>query len=340
MKNVRNLEKHLLTIKRFGFWTELITLYNRKIKNDYTDFYLSKKREKFFINLDVKEYPKYLSEWYKIKTGHDLNLDNPVRFTEKIQWLKLYGMGDIETQLADKWLVRNWVEYKIGAKHLFEVFGAWNSYEEIPFETFPRTFMLKGNHGSQMNFLVDKENVNYSALEKKVNQWLLINHAHANGCFEMQYLNIPRKIIAERYMTNNDNEELNDYKFHCFNGKPMFCEVICDRTSNETIDYFDMEWKHQDFIDEAEYSKIKNSAKEIEKPDSFEEMKRIANILCEGFTYVRVDLYDIDGMVYFGEMTFTPASGGDIFTPDDADFMLGEMLNLPSEKKAIIEKQR
>lgn len=333
------LKKHLNNVADYGLITEIITLYKHIIKKDYSDFELSKKRENKFINMDTKKYPLYLKKWYSFTTGHELNLDEPKRFTEKIQWLKLYGMGDIETQLADKWLVRKWVQEKIGSEYLFDVFGAWKCFEDIPFERLPDKFMLKGNHGSHMNYLVEKDSIDYAQIKKEINRWLQTDYAFSMGCFELQYLNIPRLIIAEKYMTMDDNSEIKDYKFHCFNGKPIFCEVICDRSTAETIDYFDMDWKHQSFIDEAETSKIKNSSSNIEKPKSFETMLNLAKILCHDFVYVRVDLYDINGNVYFGEMTFTPAGGGDVFSPDSADFMLGDMLVLPQSKKATICKK-
>lgn len=333
---IRKIKKHLRIIKQCGIYTEVHTLFNHKVKKDYSDFELAKKREKYHMNLDISKYPSELSKWYKIQTGNILNLNSPKRFTEKIQWIKLYGMDDKQTLLSDKWCVREWIKEKIGQEYLFEAYGAWNSFDNIPFEKLPEIFMLKGNHGSHMNIKVEKKSADIDELRKLVTNWLSTNYAFSKGSFELQYLNIPRKVIAEKYMVDSNEEELKDYKFHCFNGIPRFCEVISERSKLETIDYFDMNWNHQDFIDEPLSSPIKNSKVPQKKPKCFDEMKKLSKILSKSFPYVRVDLYEIGEKVYFGEMTFTPAAGADVFTPSSADYMLGKMLKLPNVKKPII----
>ena len=325
----RKIKKHYLNIKKFGLFTEVKTLYDHKFKNDYTDYNLKIKRQKYYEELSKEFYEKELAEWYFLKTGNTLNLKNPQRFTEKIQWFKLYGFGEMETLLVDKYLVRNWVEKTIGGQYLIPIYGVWSDAKDIDYDTLPDSFVFKGNHGSQMNIIVEnKKKINPAEVTKTMNQWLSLNFAHCLGGFEMQYENVPRRIIAEKLMIDDNLPDLIDYKFHCFNGTPKYCEVIRNRSTGETIDYFDMDWIHQDFIDEPETSVIKNSVLPIPKPHNFEEMKIVAKKLCEKFKYVRVDLYSINGSVYFGEMTFTPASGADRFSPDEADFKLGKLFDI------------
>lgn len=325
----KKIMRHINNIKRYGLMVELKTLFNNKIKGDHFDYDLKYARQNYYQALNRNQYEPELKRWYYDKTGHMLDLANPRRFTEKIQYLKLYGFGDMETKLADKYRVREWVKNEIGEEYLIPLLGVWENPDDIDYSMLPDSFVLKGNHGSQMNLIIkDKSLMNVKKTNEKLKQWLLLDFAHCLGCFEMQYQNIPRRIIAEKYMVDDRFSDLVDYKFHCFNGKPEYCEVILNRTSNETIDYFDMEWKHQNFIDESVTSKVKNSEKKIEKPELFEEMKNVASILCRKFSYVRVDLYNINKRIYFGEMTFSPSAGADIFNPDSADFMLGELLEL------------
>lgn len=316
-------------MKKYGIQSQLKLLYNHKIQHDFSDYDLKIQRQCFFHELDRAQYEKELKKWYYFKTGHKLSLDSPKRFTEKIQWLKLYGFGPLETRLVDKYLVRDWVEEKIGKQYLIPLYGVWAAPEDIDYSNLPKSFVLKCNHGSQMNIRVDdKDSIDTAQLSKTLKKWLALDFAHCMGGFELQYENVPHRVIAEKVMTEEGRYDLDDYKFHCFHGEPKFCEVISGRSKLKTIDYYDMDWIHQDFIDEPESSPIKNSTNEISMPANFHEMKRIASKLSNGFPYVRVDLYSVGNKLYFGEMTFTPSSGGDRYTPDTADFMLGELLRI------------
>ena len=332
--NILKLEKKIDEVKKYGITTMAKVLYEHKVLHDYTDYDIKLRRQEYFQNLDKSQYETELERWYYLKTGHNLDLNNPKRFTEKIQWMKLYGFGDLETRLVDKYLVRDWIKEKIGENYLIPLIGVWENADEIDFSSLPKSFMLKGNHGSQMNIRVDDKNkLNYKKIKATLGQWLNLDFSHCLGSFELQYKNVPRRLLAEKLMIEDGKSDLSDYKFHCFDGKAKFCEVISNRSTCETIDYYDMDWNHQNFIDEPQDSKIKNSLELIEKPIAFEEMMRIAEILSAEFPYVRVDLYYINGHIYFGEMTFTPASGGDIFTPDTADYMLGEMFDITRVKR-------
>lgn len=284
----------------------------------------------FYENLDPAKYPEYLNQWYVDATGRSLNLDNPQRFTEKLQWMKLYDVTPIKTLLADKYLARFWVADKIGEEHLIPLYGVWDSFDDVNFDILPDSFIMKCNHGSGMDIKVnDKSSINKKMMKKKFDQWMKIDFSYFMQSFELHYGDIPRKIIAEKLMKDGNAPDLQDYKFYCFDGKPVYCQVIGGRSEEETIDFFDMEWNHMPFI--GLNPDVSHAKEPISRPQSFAEMVNAAKVLSEGFAFVRVDLYEIEGKMYFGEMTFTPASGGGKFRPDEMDFEMGKMLKVNGE---------
>lgn len=286
------------------------------------------KRQKCYEKMSTAELEQELKNWYRKVYEKELDLDYPVTYNEKIQWIKSRGATEEITRLVDKYLVRDWIKEKIGEEYLIPLLGVWDSWDQIDFAALPNKFVLKCNHGSGMNLLVeDKSKINLPEEKRKFDEWMQYDFAFLYQDFQMQYRGIKRKILAEQFMNMQGWSDLLDYKFHCYNGEPIHCQVISERRRNECIDFYDMQWNHLDFIDVPKGSPIKNSALKIEKPKHFEEMKRIAKILAEGFPYVRVDLYEIDGRVYFGEMTFTPGSGKK-FQPDEMDKKLGDMISL------------
>ncbi len=334
MSKAHKINGLIWLLSHVTFKTKLKVVGSKFHFNKYPTYDICYDVQTYFENLGKDKYEEELGKWYKVQTGHECNFVDPQRFTEKIQWMKLYGFSELETKLADKYLVRDWVEEKIGKEYLIPLLGVWETVEEIDFNKLPSSFVLKGNHGSKMNLIVrDKKELDINETRIILEDWLKENFAFCLGGFEMQYLNIPRRIIAEQLMTDRKSKDLNDYKFHCFSGKPYYCEVICDRSLNESIDFFDMEWVHQDFVDEPAESQIKNAATRPNKPSCFDEMICVATKLSAGFPYVRVDLYEVDGKVYFGEMTFTPAGGADRFTPDSADYDLGKLFRLPNGRR-------
>ena len=234
--------------------------------------------------------------------------------------------------MADKYLVREWIKQEIGNEYLIPLLGVWDSFDEIDFEDLPKSFVLKCNHGAKMNIIVrDKEKLDKEKIRKLINGWLEQDFGLCEGTFQLQYSLIPRKIIAEKYMEETGFTDLRDYKFFCFNGQPMYCQVISDRSENETVDFFDMKWNHLDFTGLACF---RNSSEEISAPKSLEKMVSLSQTLSKNFSFVRVDFYEIDGKPYFGEMTFTPASGLGHFEPDEMNKVLGDLIQLP-EKKPI-----
>lgn len=280
-------------------------------------------------SLKPKQYPAALKKWFKAQTGQELNLEDPKTFSEKIQWLKLYDSTQEKADLSDKYLVREWVKEKIGEEYLVPLLGAWDSFDEIDFDALPEQFVLKTNHSSSWNIIVkDKSKLDLKDAKSKLNRWMKMDYTYCCG-LQLHYKLIKRKIIAEKYLENTDG--LDDYKFLCFDGKPYYIWKDVGRFGQQHYrTFYDLQWNCQDFA--YQYPILDESDK---KPECLEEMVRLAGILCQGFPHVRVDFYEVDGHVYFGEMTFTCCSGIDRFDPIEMDYKMGELIKLP-EKKDII----
>ncbi len=275
----------------------------------------------------AEEIENFLIKIYGSKTGKKLNFRELYTFNEKMQWLKLYDNIALKTTLTDKYLVRAWIKEKIGERYLIPLLGVWRTFEEIDIDKLPKSFVLKANHGSGWNVIIkNKEKEDWTKVREKFNEWINLNFAFMVG-FEMQYFNIEPRIIAEEYIENGNNN-LFDYKIHCFGGKPEYIHVIGDRnfeTHCAKEAFYNREWVLQPFITGAysRYDSIK------EKPVHLEEMLQIAEKLSEGFIYVRVDLYELDDeKIKFGEMTFTPYSGFYEWEPSETDKVLGEKIKL------------
>ena len=281
----------------------------------------------YYRKLDLSKYESELKEWYKKKTGKDLDLDNPKTFNEKIQWLKLYDSTPLKTKLADKYLVREYVKEKIGEEYLVPLLGVWDKFDDIDFNKLPNKFVLKCNHGSGWNMVVtDKSKFNKSEAKKKIDKWMSTNFAFCNG-LELHYKNIEPKIIAEEYL-ENENKDLYDYKVMCFGGIPQFIGVDRNRFNGHTRDIFDLDWNKIPI--EISYKK---SSLDLNKPKNLDEIIELSKKLSEEFCLVRVDFYILnDGSIKFGELTFTPESGASKFSYEKYDKMLGDKIVLPKEK--------
>lgn len=256
---------------------------------------------------NAEDYPRLLKDIYKIATGEKLDLEHPVTFNEKIQWMKIYDSTPEKTRLADKYLVRDWVKDKIGERFLIPLLGVWDSFDDIDFDSLPDSFVLKCNHGCGMNLVVtDKSNMDRMKVKAQFDNYMKTNFAFVAG-LEIHYRDIPRKIIAEEYIEQMDKDLL-DYKIHVFQGEPKIIQLIGERDlENHRAKecFLTPEWVPEELM----YHTYDMYDVPPEKPDNLEEMLKIARVLGEGFRYVRVDLYNSDGKILFGEMTFTPASG-------------------------------
>lgn len=320
-------------IKRFiSFSLENQALYISSLLRFFNDisqnFTLSPDVSKYIKNIDANYlYRKMWEEWCN-SSQKNFNVDNPKTFDEKIQWLKLYYSTPNRTRLADKYLVREWIKDKIGEKYLIPLLGAYDNFRDIDFDKLPNQFVIKCNHGSGYNIIVkDKSKFDIQDAKKKINKWMKENFAFQSGV-ELQYMNMKPKIIIEKFIENKSKNDLYDYKFYCFNGVPEYVQFISDRNGHDIkMSFYDMDWKKQSFYNNYQFDP---SIKPC--PESFAEMKKLASILSKGISYVRVDLYQLDdGSIYFGEMTFSPASGSMVWSSSDIDMKLGSMIELPKK---------
>ena len=270
-----------------------------------------------------EKYQDILSDWYFEITKKRLNLDNPRTYNEKIQWLKLYDSTPLKTRLADKYLVRDWVKEKIGEEYLVPLLGVYEKSEDIDFDTLPDRFVLKANHGSAWNIIVKEKNeLNISQTKNKIDEFLNTNFAYSAG-LELQYREIKPLIIAEQYIEDEEGQ-LNDYKIECFSDEPKYISIILDRSTSPKRNFYDLNWNLLPFT-----LVFPNSSNSINPPAKLHEMIFLAKKLCEGFCHVRVDFYCVESKIYFGEMTFTPASGIGKFEPPEWDNIWGDLIKLP-----------
>ncbi|MBO6193569.1 MAG: glycosyl transferase [Clostridiales bacterium] len=264
----------------------------------------------------------YLKMVFYIKTGKHLNLKSPVTFCDKQNWLKLNDIHPEYTELVDKTKVAAYIYQKTGKYMTFPILGIWNSYDEIDFDSLPERFVLKCNHDSgSVKVIHDKNKIDHKIMKAFYDSRMRIN-TYVLGR-EYPYKNVKPLIFAEKYMTPVGCDDIEDYKFFCFNGKPTIMFVATDRSSDCKFDFYDMDFNHLD---------IENihpqSGRIIEKPACFEEMKRIASLLSQGMRFVRIDLYEIEGKIYFGEFTFFHGGGFWPLSPDKWEYDLGALLDI------------
>ena len=272
---------------------------------------------------------KFLKKLFKLYMGYELNLDNPQTFSEKLQWLKLYNRKPEYTQMVDKVGAKEYVASIIGEEYIIPTLGVWDRVEDIDWDTLPNQFVLKCTHDSGgLVICSDKSKVDIDAAKRKL-KWGLKRNFYAQNR-EWPYKNVKHRIIGEQYMVDESGYELKDYKWFCFNGEPKALFIATDRgvEGEETkFDFFDAEFNHLPFTNGHP-----NAKREIAKPKSFEKMKELAAKLSAGQPHLRVDFYDIDGKIYFGELTFYHWSGMVPFEPEEWDYKFGEWIKLPDSK--------
>lgn len=267
----------------------------------------------------------FLKIAYRSELHQRLDLLNPISFSEKIQWLKLYDRKPIYVHMVDKYLVKDIVAQKIGKEYVIPTYGLWNNANDINFDQLPNSFVLKCNHDSGGVVICrDKKNLNQHETIIKLNACMQRNAYYSTR--EWPYKNVKRKIIAEELLVDPDYEDLVDYKFYCFHGEPIYCQVIKNRNKDGTIDFYDMEWNIMPFTGLGLKAKKGTG---IQKPINFEKMMEIAKQLSKDTFFVRIDLYNISGKIYFGEFTLYPTSGFGRFIPNEWNTIIGEMINLP-----------
>lgn len=267
---------------------------------------------------------------YWLQTGRKLELKHPKRFTEKLQLYKMKYRNPDMLRCTDKYEVRKYIEEKGMGEYLIPLIGIFDKVEGIDFNALPKQFVAKttdGGGGNQVLICKDKAKLSEKDFRERLDGWMSMPQQKKPSGREWAYENnFPRRIMIEKLLGNETMKDLPDYKFYCFDGKPMYCQLIQDRATKETIDFYDMEWNHMPFYGLNPLHGP--AAKPAAKPQGFEQMTEIAAKLSKGYPFVRVDLYNVEGTTFFGELTFYPASGYGHFTPDEWDERLGELLQI------------
>lgn len=267
----------------------------------------------------------YVSFQYKYITHHKLNWKNPTRYTEKLQYLRLYvyPKDPLVIKCASRVGAREYVKEKGYENLLIKTYGVFDRFEDIDFDKLPNAFALKTTHSSQMNYICfDKSKINYEELKKKFNKYLKTNYGKKT--VELHYSPIKPQIIIEVLMLENGKLPT-EYKIHVFNGKAKSLYVVTSRGIDIRYNNYYIDWTP---FDGSQFNGWKKTDYPLEKPTNFDEMIKISEDLASPFPFVRVDLYDINGTIYFSELTFTPAKGTLILDDDKCDFEMGEWLDI------------
>lgn len=269
----------------------------------------------------------YLKLYFRLFMREKLDLNNPKTYNQKIQFLKLINKETRFTSMVDKYEARKIVSKEIGERYLIPLLGVWDKFDDIDFDQLPQQFVLKPTNNSGTAIICkDKSKFEVEAAKRKINKALSRNYFY--GGREYPYKNVKPRIICEKYMVDESGWDLKDYKFLCFNGEPKVLIVASNRSIDVRFDFYDMELNRLPFTDGAESS----SKESITKIESFEEMINIAKILSKNLIHIRIDLYNIQGRIYFGEFTFHYGGGVVPFHPKEWDTRLGDMIILPNEK--------
>lgn len=271
---------------------------------------------------------------YKKTIGKKLNLENPKTFNEKLQWLKLYDRKPIYTTMVDKYEVKEYMKEKIGQEYIIPTLAVWDNVEDIDFDSLPNQFVLKCTHDSGgLVICKDKSKFDKDIAIKKIKKAMGRNYFYANR--EWPYKNVKPRIIAEQYMEDESGYELKDYKFFCFDGEVKALFIATDRgvEGEETkFDFFDENFNHLPIKNGHD-----NARREFVCPDGFDKMKELASKLSKGIPQLRVDFYNINGKIYFGELTFFHWSGLKPFDPEEWDYKFGGYIKLPIDKQCEVD---
>ena len=272
----------------------------------------------------------YISYQYKYITHHKLDWKNPTRYTEKLQYLRLYvyPKDPLVCKCAGRVGVREYVKEKGYENLLIKTYGVFDRFEDIDFDKLPNAFAIKTTHSSQMNYICfDKSKLNYEELKKKFNKWLKTNYGKKT--VELHYSPIKPQIIIEELMIENGKLPT-EYKIHVFNGIAKSLYVVTSRGVDIRYNNYYIDWTP---FDGSQFNGWKKTDYPLEKPSNFDELIKISEDLASPFPFVRVDLYDINGTIYFSELTFTPAKGTLILDDDKCDFEMGEWLDISKYMK-------
>lgn len=292
--------------------------------------YLTDPEYRFLIAANKGKYDdmpddEYLKHIFKARLGYELNLDDPKTFNEKLQWLKLYDRNPSYTTMVDKYAVKDYVASVIGQQYVIPTLGVWDDVEDIDFIGLPNQFVLKCTHDSQgIVICKDKAALDIESAKQKLNRCLKRDFYKKSR--EWPYRNVPHRIIAEEYLEDSSTHELRDYKFFCFGGLAKCFKIDFDRFVQHRANYFNPDGTMMTL---GEKLCPPDPQKHLEIPETISEMSRLAEKLSNEIPFLRADFYDVDGKVYFGELTFYPASGFGKFIYDGNDELLGSWIKLP-----------
>lgn len=265
----------------------------------------------------------YIQLYYFSRFKYFANLNTPKTYNEKLNWLKLYDHNPLYTTLVDKYEVKEYVGKAIGEEYIIPTLGVWEHFDDIDFDQLPNQFVLKCTHDSEGLVIVkDKRKLDKVAAREKIEAALKVNFYYIGR--EWPYKNVKPRIIAEQYMEDHIDGELRDYKFFCFDGEPKAMFVASDRSKDATkFDYYDLNFNH------LQIKQHYPNAGSVRKPATFDKMIGLSKVLSAGLPHVRVDFYEVNGHLYFGELTFYHFSGFMPFQPGEWDCKFGEWLKLP-----------
>ena len=269
----------------------------------------------------------FLKVSFRMKVGYWPDLVNPKTYNEKLQWLKLYDKHPEYTQMVDKVAAKDYVAKIVGDKYIIPSIGVWNSVDDIDWQSLPNQFVLKAAHDSGgVVVCKDKSKLDIELSKEILRGTGKKDYTRYNK--EYPYYNVPHRFIAEQYMEDESGYELKDYKIFCFDGEPKFLFVATGRQQHDTrFDFYDLEFNHLPVLNGHPNADVYPS-----KPDNFSEMLTVAKLLSKGIPHVRVDLYNIKGTIYFGELTFFHWSGMTPFEPREWDYEFGKYFKLPIRK--------
>ena len=271
----------------------------------------------------IKDDKFYLGVNYFLMRHKIMHWDNPMRFNEKLQLLKLNCKDSNRKNLVDKYEVKKIVRDLIGEQYVIPTYGVWDRFEDIDFESLPNQFVLKCTHDSGgIVICKDKKSLNIKQARKKLNHHLKKNYYSTFREYGYQYVS-PR-ILAEKYMEDESGWQLKDYKVFCFHGEPKFVEVDYDRYVGHKLNVYDLDWNFMDFY----MTSPNDRTVDIPRPQKLNELLDLCRILSKNEPFVRVDFYSINERLFFGELTFYPGAGCIDFHPDKYDYIVGDMLQL------------
>ncbi|MDO4548518.1 MAG: ATP-grasp fold amidoligase family protein [Clostridia bacterium] len=302
--------------EKIGFWRTRIWLFNKMCGMARHNM-LNWVPDKTFIKLQ-----------YYLKLGRRLNLEKPALYNEKLQWIKLYDRKPIYNKFVDKIAVRDYVARTVGKKYLVPMICTCDSEDDIPWDELPRKYVLKCSHGSSCNIIQDGKKSESVIMRERARlpEWMKRNWYWFSR--EWPYKDVKPRILIEQYLEGPSGDVPYDYKILCFDGKPVYIIVDVDRYSDHKRNFYDVNWVRQDM-----FNRHPGYDGDIPRPERLDEMLDVAAKLSKGIRHIRIDLYDVEGKIYFGEMTFFHGYGMEVFRPREFERKLGDLISLNGGKK-------